>query len=383
MQTCGSNGQWGSASNCPSVPGANSYCAAGTCTFDCQTDYDDCDNNAANGCEVNLNSDANNCGQCGHSCCGGTCGSGACQIHDTGIYANNFAYSVDSDDIYSGFGTTVSKTPRLGGATTTVATTTTTVVGITTTSQNIFWSTSGSSIPLVHPVIQSKPLADGLTTTYGSPGSSNSASGDYLVTTDDDVFFRSTSYNTISYWHYGANTPVPIYSGSYTYEAPFVTDGQYVYATYASYGASNQKPIVRVPIHGGTVETFADFAPTSPTAAYSHVGLSTDGVNLYYLLYSGTEPSKAGVWKRPFAGGAATQLVTMGNGFSAITATDGQYVYYADANAQQIRKVSVNGGASTPIYSGPDYFWLKQSPKVVSECLYWVDGTIQTIAVSP
>jgi hypothetical protein len=43
------------------------YCASGNCT-DCPQDYNDCDDNAANGCEANLKSDIFNCGSCGINC---------------------------------------------------------------------------------------------------------------------------------------------------------------------------------------------------------------------------------------------------------------------------------------------------------------------------
>jgi hypothetical protein len=34
----------------------------------CYAGYADCDNNPANGCETNLNTDPNNCGRCGAMC---------------------------------------------------------------------------------------------------------------------------------------------------------------------------------------------------------------------------------------------------------------------------------------------------------------------------
>ncbi|MFT3771535.1 MAG: FG-GAP-like repeat-containing protein [Minicystis sp.] len=70
------------------VDGVNGYtcsCAAGftgtNCeTPACSTGTADCDGNAANGCEVNLQSDAGNCGACGQACASGQiCSNGACQ----------------------------------------------------------------------------------------------------------------------------------------------------------------------------------------------------------------------------------------------------------------------------------------------------------------
>ena len=63
------------------VAGSNStaFCTAGTCGIRCAAGFADCDGNAANGCEVALNS-VTNCGACGRTCAfanaGATCGAG-------------------------------------------------------------------------------------------------------------------------------------------------------------------------------------------------------------------------------------------------------------------------------------------------------------------
>lgn len=50
-------------------------CAATTC----DDGFADCDGDAANGCEVELASNADHCDACGHSCLLGTCNDGACE----------------------------------------------------------------------------------------------------------------------------------------------------------------------------------------------------------------------------------------------------------------------------------------------------------------
>ncbi|MFM9959289.1 MAG: thrombospondin type 3 repeat-containing protein [Phycisphaerales bacterium] len=54
---------------CPSLPNATAACVNGQCTIGaCNTNYANCDGNPVNGCEVHLPFDTNNCGACGVSC---------------------------------------------------------------------------------------------------------------------------------------------------------------------------------------------------------------------------------------------------------------------------------------------------------------------------
>ena len=47
---------------------ATPACRAGSCSFACHTGYADCDGRAENACEVNLNTNANHCGGCSRAC---------------------------------------------------------------------------------------------------------------------------------------------------------------------------------------------------------------------------------------------------------------------------------------------------------------------------
>jgi len=71
------------------TPNATPVCAMGRCGVGtCNAGFVDCDMNASNGCEVNTRGDINNCGACGNrcptpssgsaSCINGVCGIGAC-----------------------------------------------------------------------------------------------------------------------------------------------------------------------------------------------------------------------------------------------------------------------------------------------------------------
>jgi len=64
--------------SCSATNGLN-FCIAQSCNPICNTGFDDCDANTANGCEANLDTDATNCGGCGITCpTGAVCSAGAC-----------------------------------------------------------------------------------------------------------------------------------------------------------------------------------------------------------------------------------------------------------------------------------------------------------------
>ena len=63
---CNNCGNCGST--CPIYPHSTRSCSNGKCTPMCNSGWKDCNGNWNDGCEVNVNSDVNNCGGCGKSC---------------------------------------------------------------------------------------------------------------------------------------------------------------------------------------------------------------------------------------------------------------------------------------------------------------------------
>jgi hypothetical protein len=59
----------GTCSHVCSVPGADTSCTNGTCILGfCNAGFKNCNNQASDGCEVNTQTDPNNCGACGNVC---------------------------------------------------------------------------------------------------------------------------------------------------------------------------------------------------------------------------------------------------------------------------------------------------------------------------
>ena len=79
-ETCGS-----CSNECPTRPHATSTCSAGVCGYTCVSGWTDCDGVASNGCEADLQTDASHCGGCGNACTAPdnavpTCDAGSCSF---------------------------------------------------------------------------------------------------------------------------------------------------------------------------------------------------------------------------------------------------------------------------------------------------------------
>jgi hypothetical protein len=108
-ETCDADLQTDSA-NCGAcgkvcVGRANAYgvCNAGVCTVACNTGFADCNGDPSNGCEVDLENNADNCGKCGRSCGGGRCRDSSCQpVTIAALPGHVRSIAVDDTALYFG-----------------------------------------------------------------------------------------------------------------------------------------------------------------------------------------------------------------------------------------------------------------------------------------
>ncbi|NMB79081.1 MAG: hypothetical protein GYA23_08300 [Methanomicrobiales archaeon] len=99
---------------------ARSACVAGKCTMNCLTRYSDCNKDASDGCETNVEESANHCSMCGNACnTGEYCHNGACtQSCPTGSTACNPAANTEAMKAGAGSSGTASMAggnPSIGG----------------------------------------------------------------------------------------------------------------------------------------------------------------------------------------------------------------------------------------------------------------------------
>ncbi|MFC2143865.1 hypothetical protein ACFLQO_00680 [Candidatus Aenigmatarchaeota archaeon] len=71
---------------------ADGTCVSGECSYECHTNYKNCNSDWNDGCEVDVNSDSDNCGDCGNACgeviCPDSgCGVGGCGTDNYGTYS--------------------------------------------------------------------------------------------------------------------------------------------------------------------------------------------------------------------------------------------------------------------------------------------------------
>ena len=393
IQQCTAQGTWGAASNCAAVTGAVVSCNANTnsCEASCAANRADCDGDMSNGCEVDTSSDSDNCGACGHSCCGGTCGNSQCGVYETSILtsaSNPNGYAVDGQYVYWIDGFTLYRELRMGGERTAVVTINGTnrmrFVRVVVHGGTIAWlisvDTAQGATYAWHLSVAStngnanyaQSVMNGTATIDSTLGAFTfrtlSASPKTIGVDDTRVFWTDSTH---LYWElFGSTVVTAVATSMSTAEA--VSSGDYVYTK----GSGMWAPLVRYSLNGSATVLVEKSNPD-----FQVWGLSLDSTNLYFAERG------IGIQKMPIAGGAAVQVVS--ESFTSATGTqtvsDETSLYFDTnvSNQPSLHKVGVNGGQVTTLATFPTNKTLR-SLRAVDQCLYFtINGRVNALAVAP
>ncbi len=341
----------------------NPTCAAGACQYPCADGYAHCSNTPSSGCETNVKgTDANNCGACGHSCLGGTCVAGACQV---AILASNQNYpsaiALDATKVYfaNRNGGTINRVGKDGTNLEPLVSNQSSPQAMTTDGTSIFWVNYPNA-----QVMRATTTGAGPTPIGTAPSSFMIAlGGGFVWWANRDAPYVKKNGVAAS----GSGTEVSVSTGSGAEGDWIVADAQYVFWTDSALGK-----IFRAGINDAACDETSTCTAIVP-ATTSPYALASDANNLYWAELGGTISIK----KVAKTGGTVTILASNQGPTPQTLATDGIDVYWGIFGANVIRKVAVN--ASTPCDgTGCTFVADAAFPNAIAvddKAVYWVSQT--------
>jgi hypothetical protein len=323
---------------------------------------------------VDLATDTNNCGACGHDCAGTTCAGAVCTMTLVQSVAP-MQLALDADHVYwtdldsYAQHSTIQRAPKKGGELPTMlAWNQDTPIAIAVDSTSLYWTTNGDLSAIVK-----MPLGGGAVTTLTQNVWGQIAS----------IALDATNVYWAAYAANGDVVATPLAGGSSSiyaaarYGASFgVVDSSYAYW-------SEEGGVMRVPIGGGTIERLA---------VVSHAtALAIDAENLYWL-----DP---GTSSHGYTDGAIVQMslstlqaTTLLSNLANVSslAVDNAYVYWTYYGTDAVNDVDgavyrmpIGGGNVTKLASNQQYCY---GLVMDATHLYWIDnfeaypGTIMKLA---
>jgi Domain of unknown function (DUF5050) len=318
-------------------------CSGGTCSIQCHTDYGDCDGGNANGCETSLTT-AVNCGTCGRDCLGGGCASSQCTAWPLvnlphADWAGDLA--VNSTHIFWANGSAAYRAPIAGGSPE--------IMGVTEMATSLviddvdlYWSTYKSN------------------NTGGVYRSALSAPGGVDVFAQYQSMSMGLAVDDLSvYWGVqdglrklsktGA-TPTDLVSG-YTNVWSIALDANNVYFV----SRSSAGKVARVSKSGGAV---------TDLMSNQHVpgALVVDADSVYFVKGSG-ELVKVG------KNGSGATVLASGYGSPAALDIDDAHVFFTNGAGGLVVQVPKVSGAAVTRHDGG----MPTSVKVANGIVYWYD----------
>lgn len=331
---CGGCGQ-----QCPEPPNTTRTCAAGTCGAVCKPGATDCDANiASNGCEVFLQNDPKNCGQCGFVCPSengvAQCLTGKCAVELVKVGSSSIDdLHVTATHVYFRYGNKIGRVAKSGGSLETLFVSDNSGGGlghVAFSTTHAFWlplSNSGN--------VMSVPLTGGSATLLATISSTLTLPG--LATDGVTLFWcEPGSGGGVRSLPVGGGTPATVSTDTNCSVRP-VVDATHVY--WASSVGVSGLAVKRAPKAGGAVETFGPLA-----SAVSVRALAVAGSNAYAVSSPGTGGK---ISRFPLGGGAPSVLVATLGGYGLAADGTALFVRGEDAN------VTGKGILSAPATGSP------------------------------
>ena len=331
---------------------ASNGCTGATCSIGtCASGYADCNAAPADGCEVNTQSDTNNCGAC-HTVCSSGCINGQCRgsfVLASGQSGPAFLV-VDGQNAYwtDYGGGTVMKVGLNGGTVVVLASGQSEPQGIAVDATSVYWTNFGGGS------VARTSLSGGTVTTLATGQASP-----YAIAVDSmNVYWTNdNSSGTIMKVPLAGGTPTTLASGQND-PLTIAVDGVSVY--WATSGSGN---VVKVPLAGGTVTTLASGIPGPDSIA-------VDATYVYWL-------GNGVIAKVPLAGGTVTTLSSGQNPDPVSVVIDSTTLYSTASESQPISALPLTGGALTTLATPPPNNSCRLA--VDGTSLYWTDPQSGTV----
>jgi hypothetical protein len=319
IHNCGACGkECGTANGTPK-------CTAGVCSITCSSGYDDCNGKNADGCEVNLKTDAHNCGSCGHDCGGGSCSNGYCTAwllaQETDAPRRITQYG---DTVYWTLSDAIRRVSKSGGAVTSVQTGLTNAVDLAADATMVYWIETGS------PGKVRKSLRTG--------GTITDVAKDVVlpraIAVDDSFVYWATDTEV---WKRGKSAliPVNLVTGASALYALHVGSGRVYFSSFAADGY-----IRYVPTTGGAVKDVV-----LHQNAVWEFGLDANG-GVYF------SPNSGKLLRVSSPGSSPVELATGLTPTVMAFAVDGSSVFVAEPAGKVLAQYPINGGAGVVRFTG-------------------------------